>query len=81
MSQQEEVKILVRLNPKNKDTDEYREMLKEFKAEDVKFDGIVSLPKNNTYVTDEKDLVFIYPDRIDFAVAFESGEYTILTEQ
>lgn len=76
-----EVKLLINLKPKNADTPEYLEMLKEFDAESDKFSGIITIPKNFTYITEDGHLLFIRPERIDYAVAFEPEEYVILAEQ
>ena len=76
-----DVKTLIRIKANNLNTPEYAEMLKEFKAEDVKLEGVISVPKDNYLVTAEGHLVILLPDRIDFAIGLEPDEFTILTEQ
>lgn len=78
---EEQTKVLIRVKPDNVGTQEYQDMLKEFQAEDEKFEGVISVPKNNFLVTDEGDLLIVHPHRIDYAVAYEPHEFQILTEQ
>lgn len=81
MSEENKTQLLIRVKPNNADTPEYKEMLKEFQAEDVKFEGIITVPKDYTFITDEKDLLIVLPNRIDFTIALEEDEYQILTEK
>lgn len=84
----EEVKNkLVMIKPKN-NAEQLMEMLKEFKAEDafkVKEDGkiqaIHTIPETHMKVTKEGHLLFLFPDRMDFAVALEPDEFQILAEK
>jgi len=43
--------------------------------------GNIIINKNNTLITDEGHLVFIYPDKLWYAVALEPDEFVILMEQ
>jgi hypothetical protein len=62
-------------------TEEHAAMIKEFQAEDVKLEGMISVPKNNYVITPENHLVILLPDRIDFAIGLEEDEYMIVAEQ
>lgn len=75
------IELLIRVKPSNIDTPEYAEMLKEFQAEDVKFEGMITVPKDYTFITDEKDLLLVLPNRIDFTIALTEDEYQILSEK
>lgn len=74
-------KLLIKLQPKN-DPTQLTEMLMEFEALGLKLDGgVISVPKNYTIVNEEKELIFVFPDRLDFVVALEEDEYLIIAEQ
>ncbi|UOX40242.1 hypothetical protein [Vibrio phage PhiImVa-1] len=62
-------------------TEEHAEMIKSFQADDVKLEGMISVPKNNYVITPENHLVILLPQRIDFAIGLEPDEYMIVAEQ
>lgn len=72
--------LLIKLKPKN-DPKEFFKMLQEFDALDETLDGMVTLPETHTKVTDEGHLLFLFPHRLDFAVACEPGEFQELTQR
>lgn len=77
----EEVKnVLIKLKPKNP-SEEIEQMMEEFEAKDVKLSGVITLPETHMKVTDEGHLLFLFPDRMDFAVAMEPDEFQILAEK
>lgn len=77
----EQVKnVLIKLKPKNP-SEEIQKMIKEFEAEDVKLEGVITLPETHMKLTDEGHLLFLFPDRMDFAVAMEPDEFQILAEK
>lgn len=72
--------VLIRMKPKNSPA-EFQSMVEEFKATDVKLDGMITLPDSHFKVTEEGHLLFIFPDRLDFACAFEPDEFQIMAEK
>ena len=61
--------------------DMLKTILDEYGTELSDITGNITIRKNNTLITDEGHLVFIYPDKIWYACAFEPHEFTILAEQ
>lgn len=72
--------VLVMLKPKNP-SEEINQMIEEFQAKDVKLQGVVSIPETHMKVTDEGHLLFLFPNRMDFAVAMEPDEFQIMAEK
>lgn len=72
--------VLIKLKPKNT-SEEIQKLVEEFKATDVKLDGMISLPETHMKVTDEGHLLFLFPNRMDFAVAMEPDEFQIMAEK
>lgn len=58
-----------------------RNVLEEYGAEWGDITGNVTLNKNNTIITSEGHLVFLYPDKLWYAVAAEPDEFVILMER
>ena len=56
-------------------------VLEEFGTDWKDISGNITINKNNTLITDEGDLIFIYPDKVWYAVGCEPDEFTILMEQ
>ncbi|MGL4252924.1 MAG: hypothetical protein ACRCR2_02545 [Fusobacteriaceae bacterium] len=82
MSEETKVeKILVQVKPNN-DAAQLEAMLTEFEAHGLKLEGngIISVPKLFTHITDKEELLFVFPNRQDFMVALEKDEYVILTQ-
>ena len=56
-------------------------VLEEFGVDWADVTGNITINKHNTIITEEGNLVFIYPDKLWYAVALEPDEFIILMEQ
>ena len=77
-------KLLINLRPKTVNdipvTEDFRAVLEEYGTDWDDVTGNITINKNNTLITDEGHLVFIYPDKLWYAVALEPDEFVILME-
>lgn len=72
-------KLLIQLKPNN-DKNQLAEMLDEFEAHDCKLESVISIPVNYTYEDEDKNLLIVLPDRIDFIIVLEPEEYLIIAD-
>ncbi|MGL4581617.1 MAG: hypothetical protein ACRCVU_01405, partial [Flavobacterium sp.] len=56
-------------------------LLEEWGAELDDLTGNIIINKDNTIITEEGHLVFVYPDKLWYAVAVEPDEFVILMEK
>ena len=85
-------KLLINLRPKTVNdipvtedfkavTEDVKAVLAEYGTDWDDVTGNITINKNNTLITEEGHLVFLYPDKLWYAVALEPDEFVILMEQ
>ena len=78
-------KLIINLRPKTVNdipvTEDFKAVLEEYGTDWDDVTGNIIINKHNTIITEEGNLVFIYPDKLWYAVALEPDEFIILTEQ
>ena len=78
-------KLIINLRPKTVNdipvTEDFKAVLEEYGTDWDDVTGNITINKHNTIITEEGNLVFIYPDKLWYAVALEPDEFTILMEQ
>ena len=78
-------KLIINLRPKTiQDIPVGKDMtslLEEWGAELDDLTGNIIINKDNTIITEEGHLVFVYPDKLWYAVAVEPDEFVILMEK
>ena len=78
-------KLIINLRPKTVNdipvTGDFKAVLEEYGTDWDDVTGNITINKHNTLITDEGNLVFIYPDKLWYAVALEPDEFIILMEQ
>ena len=77
-------KLIINLRPKTVNdipvSEDFRAVLEEYGTDWDDVTGNITINKNNTLIADEGHLVFIYPDKLWYAVALEPDEFVILME-
>ena len=78
-------KLIINLRPKTIQDipvgEDMTSLLEEWGAELDDLTGNIIINKDNTIITEEGHLVFVYPDKLWYAVAVEPDEFVILMEQ
>ena len=78
-------KLIINLRPKTVNdipvTEDFKAVLEEYGTDWDDVTGNITILKHNTIITEEGNLVFIYPDKLWYAVALEPDEFIILMEQ
>lgn len=78
-------KLIINLRPKTIQDipvgEDMTSLLKEWGAELDDLTGNIIINKDNTIITEEGHLVFVYPDKLWYAVAVEPDEFVILMEK
>ncbi|MGL5155813.1 MAG: hypothetical protein ACRC9H_12940 [Aeromonas veronii] len=78
-------KLIINLRPKTIQDipvgEDMTSLLEEWGAELDDLTGNIIINKDNTIITEEGHLVFVYPDKLWYAVAVEPDEFVILVEK
>lgn len=78
-------KLIINLRPKTIQDipigEDMTSLLKEWGAELDDLTGNIIINKDNTIITEEGHLIFVYPDKLWYAVAVEPDEFVILMEK
>lgn len=78
-------KLIINLRPKTIQDipvgEDMTSLLEEWGAELDDLTGNIIINKDNTIITEEGHLVFVYPDKLWYAVAVEPDEFVILMEK
>ena len=78
-------KLIINLRPKAIQDmpvgEDMTSLLEEWGAELDDLTGNIIINKDNTIITQEGHLVFVYPDKLWYAVAVEPDEFVILMEK
>lgn len=78
-------KLIINLRPKTIQDipvgEDMTSLLEEWGAELDDLTGNIIINKDNTILTEEGHLIFVYPDKLWYAVAVEPGEFVILMEK
>ena len=78
-------KLIINLRPKTIQDipvgGDMTSLLEEWGAELDDLTGNIIINKDNTIITEEGHLVFVYPDKLWYAVAVEPDEFVILMEK
>ena len=78
-------KLIINLRPKTVNdipvTEDFKAVLEEYGTDWDDVTGNITINKHNTIITEEGNLVFIYPNKLWYAVALEPDEFIILMEQ
>ena len=78
-------KLIINLRPKTIQDipvgEDMTSLLEEWGVELDDLTGNIIINKDNTILTDEGHLIFVYPDKLWYAVAVEPDEFVILLEK